>query len=83
MVKQSKNSCANCAYQKMSNLGGNPVLVCRESPPVPIVVIQEGALRQPIQAIQSVWPIIDESMWCGKHQVCEFVGKVELTDNHI
>ncbi len=56
------NSCWGCYFffQLMSRPGGE----CHRFPPVPV--------NQPIEGVpnnvESVWPIVRETAWCGEHK---------------
>ena len=69
MNNDKKILCKNCAFGEflpqvlgMQQLG---LGCCRKNPPVPLIVVQRGALGQQSTGIQPVFPPVFETDWCG------------------
>lgn len=69
MNDAKKILCKNCAFGEFQSLfDGNQqpgIGCCRKNPPVPLIVVQRGALGQQSTGIQPVFPPVFETDWCG------------------
>lgn len=57
--------CGTCRFFRRNQVG-QPVGVCRARPPVPIMAgMVQHSVRGPIPMINTYWPEIPDTEWCG------------------
>lgn len=60
-------TCEWCAYFMPSSAGARDLTgSCRRNPPVPLTLVQQNALGQPVQSINSIFPPVMPAMSCGE-----------------
>lgn len=72
---RGEENCGSCKFFRRAEMG-NPMGVCRERPPVPMLI---GAAKHPITQQQTpvcntFWPQIPDTEWCGHWMIRTAVG---------
>lgn len=73
-------NCGNCAYFKRVSVGQQGGL-CRARPPVPLMVgmAQNPMTKEPFPVINTYWPQIPDSEWCGDHNPALIGREIDLS----
>ena len=78
VVNGTAQGCSGCRYFKRAAGIGSPVGICRSRPPVPLMLgIGKDALGNSQPVIQTYWPQIPDTEWCGDWQAKVDMGLLD------